>query len=187
MSGRKRVAAIAAVAAGVLITGGAGAVTKKGSGKKMAVKRAMAKLEAKSGSNVSGVVRIQETEGGVLVSVEAKGAPAGSHGFHVHAKGDCGSPDGKSAGGHFNPANTSHGGRKSAKRHAGDWGNLDANQEGAIKTSFWKFRGVTLGDGPNSIVGKAIILHAKRDDMKSQPTGAAGARLACGVIMPAGK
>ena len=119
----------------------------------MAVKRAMAKLEAKSGSHVSGVVRIQETEGGVLVSVEAKGAPAGSHGFHVHAKGDCGSPDGKSAGGHFNPANTPHGGRKSAKRHAGDWGNLGANGDSCYgnKASILRSPG-DIGIGPPGIL-----------------------------------
>jgi Cu-Zn family superoxide dismutase len=105
----------------------------------------------------------------------------GLHGLHVHEIGDCSSEDFKSAGGHFNPMEVPHGGPEDAERHAGDLGNIECDQDGVchleIETS-----GLTVEDGPESVVGRAVILHEKTDDLVSQPTGAAGARLACGVI-----
>ncbi|MEK6711053.1 MAG: superoxide dismutase family protein [Nitrospinota bacterium] len=143
--------------------------------------KARAALQAKSGSGVSGEVTFEEKNGGVLVRLSAAGVPAGAHGFHVHEKGDCSSPDGASAGGHFNPRKTPHGGPGDKRRHAGDLGNVTADAQGGVKHESL-FAGFTLGRGPASALGKSVILHAKADDLKSQPTGDAGGRIACGVI-----
>ena len=106
----------------------------------------------------------------------------GEHGFHIHEAGDCSSGDGMSAKGHFNPAGKPHGmpGRES---HAGDMPMLKAAKNGRAKLDF-VLEGVTLASGTNSIVGRGLIIHADPDDFKTQPTGNAGARLACGVIRP---
>ena len=143
--------------------------------------KARAALQPKSGSGVSGEVSFEEKSGGVLVRLNLAGAPAGAHGFHIHEKGDCSSADGLSAGGHFNPLKTPHGGPGDVKRHAGDLGNVTADASGAVKRESL-FAGFTLGWGPTSALGKAVVLHAKADDLKSQPTGDAGGRIACGVI-----
>ncbi|MGH9456567.1 MAG: superoxide dismutase family protein [Thermoanaerobaculia bacterium] len=149
---------------------------------------AAADLDAKSGSNVDGTVRFEEILVGgipaVRVTVDATGVPAGTHGFHIHQVGDCSAPDASSAGDHFNPGGERHGSRGSAQRHAGDFGNVEANANGAVSSSF-VINGVTVGAGSSSVVGRAIVLHAQRDDLTSQPSGNAGARIACGVIRPA--
>ena len=146
---------------------------------------ATATLEAKSGSSVSGIVRFSETlEDGapaVRVSVDARNVPPGVHGFHVHEFGDCSAADATSAGGHFNPRNDPHGAPNEAASHAGDFGNVLASENGRVDTTYL-MRGVTLGAGSNSILGKAILIHADPDDLVTQPTGNAGARIACGVI-----
>ncbi len=146
---------------------------------------ASAPLEAKSGSSVSGVVRFEEVMAdgvpAVRVTVDAANVAPGIHGFHVHEKGDCSAPDATSAGGHFNPAGHPHAGPDAAARHAGDFGNVEASADGRVNVSYL-MHGVTLGSGTSSIAGKAIVLHAKRDDLKTQPTGDAGGRIACGVI-----
>lgn len=146
---------------------------------------ASARLDARSGSNVSGMVRFEEVmEGGVpavRVTIDAAGVPAGTHGFHVHEKGDCSAPDAATAGGHFNPANAPHGAPGAAPHHAGDFGNVAASADGKVKVTY-VMPGVTLGSGSSSITGKAVILHANPDDLKTQPTGNAGGRIACGVI-----
>jgi Cu-Zn family superoxide dismutase len=147
---------------------------------------ATAPLEAKSGSTVSGTVRFEEVLADgvpvVRVTVDAAGIPAGIHGFHVHEKGDCSAPDATSAGGHFNPGGEPHGEPNAGPHHAGDFGNVEANAEGRVNTSYI-MQGVTLGSGTSSIAGKAIVLHADPDDLKTQPTGNAGGRIACGVIV----
>lgn len=146
---------------------------------------ATAPLDAKSGSNVTGTVRFEEVmvEGvpAVRVTVDASGVPPGVHGFHVHEKGDCSAPDATSAGGHFNPGNEPHGAPNAGAHHAGDFGNVEANPESRVNVSYI-MHGVTLGSGTSSIAGKAIVLHADPDDLKTQPTGNAGGRIACGVI-----
>jgi Cu-Zn family superoxide dismutase len=146
---------------------------------------ATAPLQARSGSSVSGTVRFEEimADGvpAVRVTVAASGVPAGVHGFHVHETGDCSAPDASSAGGHFNPAGSPHGAPNADPRHAGDFGNVEASADGRVDVTY-VMRDVTLGSGSSSIAGKAIILHADPDDLRTQPTGNAGGRIACGVI-----
>lgn len=142
---------------------------------------AKAVLLPKSGSNVSGAVHFKDVRGGVRVRVEARGLPAGKHGFHIHAKGDCSSADGKSAGGHYNPGKTKHGGPDSREHHAGDLGNITAGGSGSVNLET-VFKGVSILGGQSPIAGRGVIIHAKADDLSSQPTGAAGGRIACGVI-----
>ena len=108
-------------------------------------------------------------------------APPGTHGLHVHEKGDCSDPEAKSAGGHFNPTAMPHAGPMDAQHHAGDLGNIEVKPDGTghleISTSM-----LTVNPGPNSLVGKAVIFQEKADDLKSQPTGDAGGRLGCGDV-----
>ncbi|HEY3255988.1 MAG TPA: superoxide dismutase family protein [Polyangiaceae bacterium] len=140
------------------------------------------KLEAKSGSKLTGSAMLMEVEGGVKVTLSVEGVtPGGDHGAHVHEKGDCSSPDGKSAGGHFNPAGNEHALPTTPKRHLGDLGNLTIGKDGKGSLEI-TIPGANLKAGdPNSFAGKAIIVHAKKDD-GGQPTGNAGDRIGCGVI-----
>lgn len=138
-------------------------------------------LEAKSGSKLSGKAVLTETEGGVHIVLTVEGIDPGDHGAHVHEKGDCSSPDGKSAGGHFNPQSKDHGLPGADKRHLGDLGNINIGKDGKGSLDITA-PGANLKDGdPQSFVGRAIIVHAKKDD-GGQPVGNAGDRLGCGVI-----
>lgn len=104
------------------------------------------------------------------------------HGFHIHESGDCTAADFTSAGGHFNPTNAPHGGPDDAEHHAGDLGNIEIGEDGTGTLDLASSM-LTLDAGAtNSAVGKAVILHAGQDDLETQPTGDAGARLACGVV-----
>jgi Cu-Zn family superoxide dismutase len=116
----------------------------------------------------------------ILVTGEVKGLAPGLHGFHVHEFGDCSAPDGMATGGHFNPTGAMHGGPHSKSRHVGDLGNIKADGRGVAVINMTD-RLIKLS-GPHSIVGRALIVHAKADDEKSQPAGDAGGRIACGVI-----
>lgn len=147
---------------------------------------AWAMMEPRSDSKVSGKVTFRETtDGAVKVQVRINGAPTGVHGFHVHEKGDCSAPDASSAGAHFNPAGAPHSGPDRMPHHAGDFGNVTAGGNGEITTEFTT-RSITLDNGPNSVVGKAVVLHADADDLTSQPAGNAGKRIGCGVVTMAG-
>jgi len=148
---------------------------------------AIAVLHPTEGNEVSGIVHFFDTGKGVRVVADVQGLTQGDHGFHVHEFGDCSAPDGASAGGHFNPDDTPHGAPTDTDRHVGDLGNLSADDAGSAEfqwtDSFLAFQ------GPHSIVGRGVIVHAGADDYSSQPSGAAGARVACGVIgiaMPEG-
>jgi len=145
---------------------------------------AVANLKATAGNRVSGLVSFVKTDDGVHVTAQLAGLTAGDHGFHIHEKGDCSSEDGKSAGGHFNPHKVNHGGPGAAIHHVGDLGNITADAGG--NANYDRVNKLVSFDGTNSIVGKGIIIHAGADDLTSQPTGAAGARVACGVIEQAG-
>jgi superoxide dismutase, Cu-Zn family len=140
------------------------------------------KLEAKSGSKLSGKATLTETDAGVHVVLSVEGVtPGGEHGAHVHEKGDCSAADGASAGGHFNPAGNEHALPATAKRHLGDLGNLAVGKDGKGSLDI-TIPGANLKPGDaNSFAGKAIIVHAKKDD-GGQPTGNAGGRIGCGVI-----
>jgi superoxide dismutase, Cu-Zn family len=108
--------------------------------------------------------------------------PGSEHGFHVHEKGDCSSPDFKSAGDHFNPTSQQHGDPATPPHHLGDIPNLKADDMGKAPVNA-RVEGVTLGDqGPNDLVGRAVVVHADPDDYKTQPSGNSGDRIACGVI-----
>jgi len=140
-------------------------------------------LQPTEGNAVAGWVTFETMSNHVHVKAEVTGLSPGKHGFHIHEKGDCSAPDGTSAGGHFNPEGMDHAGPDAPKRHHGDLGNLEADATGVAHYERMDF---TLQlDGPNSILGKGVIVHANEDDLATQPTGAAGARLACGVIQKA--
>jgi Cu-Zn family superoxide dismutase len=145
---------------------------------------AVADLAAASGSKVTGKVTFVEENGTVEATVHIEGAPDGDHGFHIHEKGDCSAPDATSAGGHFNPGHMDHGAPDAPAHHAGDFGNIKV--EKGMAHAVIKMSGITLGEGETSIIGKGVILHEKVDDFKTQPTGNAGARIACGVIKAEG-
>lgn len=140
-------------------------------------------LAPTEGSQVAGTLAFSMVDGVVRATGQVSGlAPDSEHGFHLHEKGDCSAADGSSAGGHFNPATTDHGRVGHGTHHGGDSDNIVANAEGVAMVDA-RFEGVTLGDGAaTDIVGKGVIVHADPDDYATQPTGNAGARLACGVV-----
>jgi Cu-Zn family superoxide dismutase len=149
-------------------------------GETLAPQEAVATLEPTEGNQVSGTVRFVAEGNTVRVIAEITGLTPGKHGFHIHEKGDCSAPDGSSAGGHFNPTGMPHGSPDAEQHHVGDLGNLTADASGKA-TLDRAFAFLSL-DGENSIVGRGLIVHAGADDLKTQPTGNAGARVACGVI-----
>ncbi len=142
--------------------------------------QAVCVLHPTEGNDVSGIVTFTKTAEGIEVVAKVSGLTPGKHGFHVHELGDCSVADGTSAGGHFNPEGTKHGAPSDNARHIGDLGNLEADDEG--NAHYERTDTFLALSGPHSIVGRAIIVHAGEDDLTSQPTGAAGARVACGVI-----
>ncbi len=144
------------------------------------IKKAIAVLQPTKGSSVHGTVSYEAVENGVHVIAYISGLTAGKHGFHIHEFGDCSADDGSSAGGHFNPGGTSHGAPTAEPRHAGDMGNIEADREGHAALDYVDH--VMTLTGERSIIGHAVVVHEKEDDLKTQPTGNAGARVACGVI-----
>ncbi|MEQ9498619.1 MAG: superoxide dismutase family protein [Deltaproteobacteria bacterium] len=137
-------------------------------------------LQPKNDSGIGGEVKLEAVEGGVKVSVSVKNAPPGKHGTHIHEKGDCSSPDGKSAGGHFNPKGVDHGMPEGAPHHLGDLGNIEIGEDGTGSLEA-TMTGATLDGGELSFIGRALIFHEKVDD-GGQPTGNAGARLGCAEL-----
>jgi len=144
------------------------------------VTKATAKLESRSGSQVTGTVMFTATSDGAQAVLDITGLTPGKHGFHIHEKGDCSDPKANSAGAHFNPTHGHHGGPDTAEHHAGDFGNVEADSSGKVHVEL-KMKGVKL-TGADSIIGKSIIVHEKEDDLKTDPTGNSGGRFACGVI-----
>ncbi len=144
------------------------------------VTRAVCVLHPTTGNNVTGLVTFTKTDSGILVVADVEGLTPGKHGFHVHEYGDCSSPDGTSEGGHFNPDNMPHGGPNSMQRHVGDLGNIVAGEDG--KAHLEMVDKLISFSGKHDIIGRGIIVHAGEDDLVTQPTGNAGARVACGVI-----
>lgn len=128
-------------------------------------------------SNLEGSVTFSDAENGVRIQGSFEGLEPGNHGFHIHQYGDCTAEDGTSAGGHFNPASNDHGAPSDMNRHMGDLGNIEANEDGIANIDYVD-ETVTI----DQILGRGIIIHAGEDDLTSQPTGAAGSRVACGVI-----
>ncbi len=147
---------------------------------------ASAVIAGLDGSGVSGTAVFREADGAVRVRIALDGLAPGEHGFHVHEGESCG-PDstgtaGGAAGGHFNPLASPHGAPSAPPpdRHAGDLGNVTANAEG-VATGVVVDSVLTL-TGPTSAIGHAVVVHAGRDDLTSQPSGDAGARVGCGVV-----
>lgn len=142
--------------------------------------KAVAVVHPTEGNEVTGSVTFQKVSDGVRVQGEFEGLSAGKHGFHIHEYGDCTAGDGTSAGGHYNPTDNQHGSPTQDNRHMGDMGNLVVVEDEPATIDYVDPK-IKL-NGPNSIIGRGIIIHAGEDDFESQPSGAAGARIACGVI-----
>ncbi|MCC7546568.1 MAG: superoxide dismutase family protein [Burkholderiales bacterium] len=142
---------------------------------------ANAKLVPTKGSHVSGTVTFTQEGEQVLVEARITGLSPGLHGFHVHERGNCTAPDASSAGPHFNPHSAAHGGPESERRHAGDLGNIEAGADG-VAVLRRQVTGISLGTDVDSIIGRAVIVHERPDDLASQPAGDAGTRLACGLV-----
>jgi superoxide dismutase, Cu-Zn family len=143
--------------------------------------KAIAVLHPTEGNKVRGTVRLTEVADGVQVQAEITGLSPGKHGFHVHEFGDCSAADLASAGAHFNPTNKPHGGPDAPERHAGDMGNIEADASGNAKLDYVD-HDISLTSDQRSVIGRSAVVHAKPDDLKSQPAGDSGARIACGVI-----
>ncbi len=138
--------------------------------------KAVAVVHPKNGSDVSGMVHFEQTESGVLVKAEINGLTGTKHGFHIHQYGDCTADDGTSAGGHFNPTDNQHAGPEDMNRHMGDLGNITA-EDGTALLEYVDDE-IDLAQ----IIGRGVIVHGGEDDLESQPSGAAGPRIGCGVI-----
>ena len=149
-----------------------------------AVTEAIAVLHPTAGNKVQGVVRFTIHGDAVQVTGEITGLTPGLHGFHIHEFGDCSSADGMSTGGHFNPTHMMHGAPDAEMHHTGDLGNIKADESGKAVVNV-TVKGMHLV-GPTGIIGHGLIVHAKADDLKTQPTGDAGGRVACAVIGIAG-
>ncbi len=146
------------------------------------VTQVVAVVHPTQGNTCRGVVRFtQEGADAVKIVAVIEGLkPNSKHGFHIHQFGDCSAPDGKSAGGHYNPESHAHGRSSDDKHHAGDLGNLQADARG--KANYEKMiLGINIAGGKNPILGRGVIIHAKPDNF-GQPTGNAGSRIGCGVI-----
>lgn len=148
------------------------------------VKKAIAWINPTSDSETAGSAIFIREGGQIELKVSLEQAPPGEHAVHIHENGDCSSPDGKSAGGHWNPTGADHGQWGVAPFHLGDIGNVTVGEDGegtlSLTTDLW-----TMGTGAdNDILEKAVIVHEGPDDFTTQPTGAAGARIGCGVIRP---
>jgi Cu-Zn family superoxide dismutase len=148
-----------------------------------AAQNAHATLKNAEGKDV-GAATLTQTPSGVLIAISLKGVPAGEHAFHVHAAGKC-EPPFTSAGGHFNPESKKHGLMAMEGHHAGDMPNLHIPASGDFAVEVLN-TAVTLEKGkPNSLIGAngtALVVHAGKDDYKTDPTGDAGGRIVCGVV-----
>lgn len=149
-----------------------------------ATKKLTLNFEAKSESNVAGTATFIEKDGFVTLEAHFTGLTPGIHAIHIHEKSDCSSPDGKSAGGHWNPTFKNHGKWGVGQYHKGDIGNFTADKNGngsiTFKTDEWN---IGSGDATKDILNHGIIVHQGADDFTTQPTGDAGGRVACtGII-----
>ncbi len=146
--------------------------------------RATAQLQPTKGNKTFGEATFEEVDGKVHVVVYIQGLkPGQEHGLHIHEVGDCSSGDGMSTKGHFNPFGKQHAHAGTPERHAGDLPSLKAAKDGRAKVDA-TLDVITVAPGAASVVGRGLIVHADPDDYRTQPTGNAGARIACGVIQP---
>jgi Cu-Zn family superoxide dismutase len=148
---------------------------------------AVAEISPTEGHDTAGTVEFSAEGDTVRLEGRITGLEPGAHGLHIHANGDCSAPDASSAGGHYSPDDDPHGSPRDLpdKHHVGDLGNIVAGEDGTAD--------VVAEDpemqlsGPESVIGKAVIVHEGRDDLESQPSGDAGARVGCGVIRMASR
>jgi Cu-Zn family superoxide dismutase len=150
-----------------------------------APKSARADIVNPQGAKI-GTAKIKATSDGVKIEVSVAELTPGDHGIHIHTVGKCETPDFKTAGGHFNPTTAHHGVNNTMDPHPhlGDLPNLTVGADGKAKATLMA-KGVTLGDDANSVFhdgGTALVIHAKADDLMSDPSGNSGDRVACGVI-----
>lgn len=132
-----------------------------------------------------GTATVTATKTGISIALDLNGLPAGEHAIHIHQNAKCEAPAFTTAGGHFNPTAMKHGLDNPEGHHAGDMKNFTVAADGTAKAQIAD-DAVTIADGPHSIFtggGTAIVIHAAADDMKTDPAGNAGARIACGVIV----
>lgn len=144
---------------------------------------AAVQLSPTQGNTANGGLKLTAAGTGVKISGMLQGLkPSSEFGFHFHEKGDCSAPDATSAGAHFNPGSQDHGNPQAPPHHAGDMLNVKSDAQGVAEVSLDN-PDMTLQSGqPNDIIGKALVVHAKPDDYKTQPSGDSGDRIACGVV-----
>lgn len=177
----RRLATLVAVPAFVVM--GCHHGTKVPSMMDMPVSSAHGTLHLADGREVGGVT-LTQTTAGVLMTADLSGMPAGTHGIHFHAVGQCAAPDFASAGGHFNPAMKMHGLRSANGPHAGDLPNIHVPESGMLRVELIA-PNVRLGAGPGTLFdadGAAIVIHALADDYQTDPAGGSGSRIACAVL-----
>lgn len=142
---------------------------------------AVAVIHPTEGNEVTGTVTLSMVENGVNIQADISGLSEGLHGFHIHQYGDCRAADGTSAGGHYAPDEGSeHGAPTDPNSHDGDLGNIEADADSNATLNITS-QDITM-NGAKSIMGRGIVIHSGEDDYESQPSGAAGSRVACGVI-----
>lgn len=145
--------------------------------------RAVSDLHSSTNEKLTGLMKVKDEGENLKIEIEVLGLkPSSKHGIHIHENGICEGPYYKTSGDHFNPYKHAHGKPESKLRHIGDMGNIDTDANGAGKKVIILPK--EKMDDLNLIIGKSVLLHAGADDLKTQPSGNSGDRIACGLIKP---